>query len=103
MTLGDLNIPQISPGNISASSFKLYHSVFKTPKEHVEWLCRAFTKLASAGLKLKPSKCDYFKTKITYLGHVVSGNGIEIDPKKQKQRLAKTTNHHKCESFIWFY
>ena len=56
----------------------------KTPKEHIEQLCGVFIKLASAGLKLKPSKCDFFKTKITYLGHVVSGNGIKIDPKKTK-------------------
>ena len=57
----------------------------KTPKEHVEWLHGFFfffTKLASARLKLKPSKCDFFKIKITYLGHVVSGEGIEIDPGK---------------------
>ena len=44
----------------------------KTPKEHIEWLCGVFTKLTYVGLKLKPSKCDFFKTKITYLGHVVS-------------------------------
>ena len=54
----------------------------KTPKENVEQLCGVFTKLASTGLKLKLSKCDFFKTKITYLGHVVSGDGIEIDPRK---------------------
>ena len=35
----------------------------------------------AAGLKLKPSKCELFKKKITYLGHVVSGKGIEVDPK----------------------
>ena len=39
-------------------------------------------KLASAGLKLKPSKCELFKWRITYLGYVVSENGIESEPKK---------------------
>ena len=34
----------------------------KTPKEHVEWFHGAFTRLASAGLKLKPSKCDFTVT-----------------------------------------
>ena len=38
--------------------------------------------MAKAGLKLKPSKCDFFKSRITYLGHIVSAAGIEIDPKK---------------------
>ena len=33
-------------------------------------------------MKLKPSKCEFFKTRISYLGHVVSKDGIETDPKK---------------------
>ena len=41
-----------------------------------------FDKLAKVGLKLKPSKCEFFKSKITYLGHIVSAAGIETDPKK---------------------
>ena len=58
--------------------------VSKTPKEHIERLYGFFAKLASAGLKLKPSKCEFIKKKITYLGHVVSEQGIEIDPKKME-------------------
>ena len=53
-----------------------------TPKEHVQRLHGVFAKLASAGLKLKPNKCKLFKKKITYLGHVVSEGGIEVDPRK---------------------
>ena len=45
-------------------------------------MCGGFQKLASAGLKLKPSKCEFFKKRITYLGHVVSERGNEVDPKK---------------------
>ena len=33
---------------------------------------------------LKPSKCEFFKRWIAYLGHIVSKDGIEIDPKKIK-------------------
>ena len=52
------------------------------PKEHLHQLRGVFTKLDKAGLKLKPNKCEFFKTKITYLGHIVSSKGIETDPKK---------------------
>ena len=38
--------------------------------------------MAKAGLKLKPSKCEFFKSRITYLGHIVSAAGIETNPKK---------------------
>ena len=41
-----------------------------------------FEKLATAGLKLKPSKCEFFKLQVAYLGHIVSKGGIETDPKK---------------------
>ena len=56
----------------------------KTPEEHVERLEAVFKKLSSAGLKLKPSKCEFFKSQITYLGHIVSNEGIATDLKKIK-------------------
>ena len=54
----------------------------KTPKDHIERLRGVFHKLFLAGLKLKPRKCKFFKSKIAYLGHIVSAKGIETDPKK---------------------
>ena len=49
----------------------------KTPEEHVERLTAVFEKISKAGLKLKPSKCEFFKTRITYLGHIISKDGID--------------------------
>ena len=54
----------------------------KTPEEHIERLKGIFEKLAAAGLRLKPSKCEFFKSQVTYLGQIFSKNGIETDPKK---------------------
>ena len=54
----------------------------RTPEEHIAWLEAVFKKISDAGLKLKPSKCEFFKKQIHYLGHIVSNNGIETDPKK---------------------
>ena len=54
----------------------------KMPEEHIAGLETVFKKISEAGLKLKPSKCEFFKKRIHYLGHIVSDNGIEKDPKK---------------------
>ena len=49
---------------------------------HIERLEAVFQKLAKAGLKLKPSKCEFFKKRFKYLGHIVSEEGNSTDPKK---------------------
>ena len=41
-------------------------------------------RLEAAGLKLKPAKCQLMKTSVTYLGQVVSAEGVATDPKKIK-------------------
>ena len=53
-----------------------------TKEEHLKRLEAVFKKLCAAGLKLKPSKCFFFREEIEYLGHVVSGKGISTNPKK---------------------
>ncbi len=35
-----------------------------------------------AGLKLKPKKCKLFRSSVTFLGHVVSREGVSCDPDK---------------------
>ena len=54
----------------------------RMPKGHMTNLQGFFEKLAKAGLKLKLSKCEFFKTHISFLGHIVSSEGIEMDPSK---------------------
>ena len=49
----------------------------KTPGKHIEHLWGVFQKLTETGLKLKPSKCLLFHTKISYLGHIISMDRIE--------------------------
>ena len=47
-----------------------------TQEEHVECLCTVLEHFRLHGLKLKPSKCEFFKEKIEYLGHSVSSKGV---------------------------
>jgi len=54
---------------------------FNTHLEHIE---AVLIRLKEANLKLKVSKCTFAKTKIRFLGHVVSGEGIQIGPTKMR-------------------
>ena len=47
---------------------------------HLQHLRILFQRLREADLKLKDSKCNYFKTHVQYLGHLVSGKGIKPLP-----------------------
>ena len=47
--------------------------------EHLEVV---FSCLWEAGLKMKRSKCDFFKSEIHYLGHLISPEGISPLPNK---------------------
>ena len=48
----------------------------ETPEEHLLRMRVVFNHLREHGLKLKPSKCDVFKTEINYLAHHVSKEGV---------------------------
>ena len=48
----------------------------QTEEEHLKHLQLVFEKFREAGIKIKMSKCEFFKNKIEYLGHLVSGQGI---------------------------
>ena len=54
----------------------------KDPDDHINRLEGVFEKLAKAGLKLKPSKCEFFCSSLKYLGYIVSKEGIATDPRK---------------------
>ena len=54
----------------------------RSEKEHLEHLEEIFTRLKTAGLKLKLEKCCFFKKHIQYLGHLISADGIQPLPEK---------------------
>ena len=56
----------------------------KSFDEHLERLKTVFGRLVRFNLKLKPSKCEFLKQHVKYLGHVVSAEGISTDPAKIK-------------------
>ena len=48
-----------------------------TEEEHLTQLRAMFERFRESGLKLKPSKCNFFHTDINYLCHTVSAKGME--------------------------
>ena len=57
----------------------------KTYEEHLERLRQVLQRFRECNLKLAPKKCKFFKNKVTYVGHVVSSEGIETDPSKTEK------------------
>ena len=48
----------------------------ETPEDHLTRLQAVFDRFAHHGLKLKPSKCHFFKEETSYLGHEISAKGM---------------------------
>ena len=51
-------------------------------EEHLTNLGKVLQRLREAGLKLKPQKCYFLKDRVEYLGHIVSAEGVGVDPRK---------------------
>jgi len=74
----------------------------KSIDEHIDALETVFKLLAEAGLKLKLKKCEFFKNKINYLGHIVSNEGVAPDETKIKSILEYPVpnNQKELSSFL---
>ena len=76
MCMGDMNLRDCL---IYLDDVVIFSATFE---EHLERLQAVFSRLQEHNLKLKPSKCEFLKSEITYLGHIVSQEGIRTDPEK---------------------
>lgn len=76
--MGELNLTKCL---VFLDDILIYSQTFD---EHMDRLTAVFQRLEKHNLKLKAKKCEFFKDRVTYLGHVVSEKGIETDPEKTK-------------------
>ncbi|GKB64488.1 putative nucleotidyltransferase, ribonuclease H [Tanacetum coccineum] len=60
----------------------LIHS--KTQEEHVEHLRLVLKLFKKEKLYAKFSKCEFWLREVQFLGHMINGNGIHVDPSKIK-------------------
>ena len=67
--------------------------------KHLKHLHIIFERLQNAKLKIKLTKCSFFKKHLHYLGHIITANGIL--PTKEKtaaiMELAPPTNVHEVQ------
>ncbi|GJS20139.1 putative reverse transcriptase domain-containing protein [Tanacetum coccineum] len=77
----------------------------KTRKEHVEHLRLVLGLLKKEKLYAKFSKCEFWLREVQFLGHVINGNGIHVDPSKIKAvknwKLLELRLRFKCKTFNW--
>ena len=76
------NATESKPGCYIIDDILIYS---KTEEEHKEHLKIVLQQLREHQLFAKFSKCDFFKDKIQYLGHVVTKEGIFVDPEKIRE------------------
>ena len=72
------------------------------PEEHLWRMLVVFDCLREHGLKLKPSKCEVFKSEINYLAHHVSQKGV-LPSKKNLESIAQCpppVMYTKVKSFV---
>ena len=74
----------------------------KTKEEHVNHPRTVLQTLADHQLYAKLKKCDFWMEKVHFLGHVISAEGVSVDPAKITTVVdwPKPTSHTEVRSFL---
>jgi hypothetical protein len=74
----------------------------KSEEEHVEHLRVVLTHLRDHQLYAKFSKCEFWLKEVQFLGHVLSAEGVAVDPSKVKDILnwKPPISVHEVQSFL---
>lgn len=54
----------------------------RSRKQHDQHIRKVLKLLQEHSLHLNPAKCEFFRTNISYLGHIISADGLSPDPAK---------------------
>ena len=71
-------------------------------KSHLKHLRQVFQRMREADLRLKMEKCNFLKAHLQYLGHIISGKGIEPDPEKLEsiKKMPAPTTPKEVKQFL---
>lgn len=56
--------------------------VTQTFEKHLEVLGEVLNRVSQAGLTISAEKCEFCRAELKYLGYIVDGNGLHVDPDK---------------------
>ena len=75
---------------------------FKSAQEHEQHLRVVLEKLRTNKLYAKFSKCEFWLEKVTVLGHILTADGVTVDPEKVKvvSNWRQPTNVSEIRSFL---
>uniref|UniRef100_A0A8C5QC51 Gypsy retrotransposon integrase-like protein 1 n=1 Tax=Leptobrachium leishanense TaxID=445787 RepID=A0A8C5QC51_9ANUR len=76
----------------------------RTPEEHENRLLKVIDRLQNEGLKLSLDKCKFAQTSVTYVGHIVSAEGVATDQAKVEVVVnwPRPNNIEELRSFLGF-
>ena len=74
----------------------------KNFEEHLHHISLVFSNLRAANLKLNPSKCKFATSTVKYLGHIISKEGIRVNPENtdRVKNFPKPTTGRQVKSFL---
>lgn len=72
--------------------------------DHINRLRLLFQKILKSGMTLKLHKCEFFKQRIKFLGHIVTPSGVSMDPSKLQavHEFPVPRNKKDLQSFVGF-
>ncbi|CAM5082570.1 unnamed protein product, partial [Eretmochelys imbricata] len=76
----------------------------RTLEEHEERLLKVLDRLEDYGLKLSIDKCQFCRTSVKYVGHIVSQEGVSTDPDKIEALTTwpRPSNYRELKTFLGF-
>ena len=71
-------------------------------EEHFQHLRMVLRRIEEAGLKLKPSKCQFLRREVEYLGHLITPEGLQTNPRlvTAVKEFARPRNLQQLRRFV---
>jgi len=80
------------------------HIMSKSFSEHMDHLEQIFKKFSDYNVTINPAKSQFFRLQVLFLGHIISKEGIRMDPDKIRtiQNFQPPKNRKQIQAFLGF-